>query len=94
MRPLKELILPLIHLSLLELGTICYDDRHYLLTVYLFTQRNLLFRLLNFATLSRLQDNHSFLSFNLSKITRKKNSQNYILFYHNIIAMREIHEQY
>lgn len=42
MRPLKELILPLIHLSLLEPGTICCDDRRYLLTVYLFTQRNLL----------------------------------------------------
>jgi len=53
MRPLRELILPLIHLSLLELKNICCDDRYYPPTVYLFTQRNLLFRLPDSAALSR-----------------------------------------
>ncbi|KYN32117.1 hypothetical protein ALC56_13495 [Trachymyrmex septentrionalis] len=46
--------LALVRLALQQLGTICCDDRHYLLTVYLFTQQNLLFRLPDFAALSRL----------------------------------------
>ncbi|EGI64370.1 hypothetical protein G5I_07251 [Acromyrmex echinatior] len=46
--------LALVRLAFQQLGTICCDDRHYLLTVYLFTQQNLLFRLPDFAALSRL----------------------------------------
>ncbi|KYM78855.1 hypothetical protein ALC53_10726 [Atta colombica] len=46
--------LALVRLALQQLGTICCDDRHYLLTVYLFTQQNLLFRLPDFTALSRL----------------------------------------
>ncbi|TGZ55418.1 Uncharacterized protein DBV15_08563 [Temnothorax longispinosus] len=51
--------LALVRLALQQLGTICCDDRHYLLTVYLFTQRNLLFRLPDFAALSRLAGQQS-----------------------------------
>ncbi|KYN02813.1 hypothetical protein ALC62_06391 [Cyphomyrmex costatus] len=46
--------LALVRLALQQLETICCDDRHYLLTVYLFTQQSLLFRLPDFAALSRL----------------------------------------
>ncbi|EZA52184.1 hypothetical protein X777_08697 [Ooceraea biroi] len=46
--------LALVRPALQLLRNICCDDRHYLPTVYLFTQRNLLFRLPDFAALSRL----------------------------------------
>lgn len=39
MRPLRERILPLIHLSLLELRTICCDDRHYIRQQFIFSVR-------------------------------------------------------
>lgn len=93
MRPLRELILPLIHLSLLELRTICCDDRHYLPTVYLFTQRDLLFRLPgDLPVLSRLPGQ---LSFNLNKGTKKKGAQiKHILLCHRVITMRTVRERY